>query len=224
MLFFLLFYTAFITPLRITFFEDDTSLSWTINDYFIDALFVIDITITFNSAFYTELHELIYSRRLVTINYFKTWFLLDILAIFPFDLVMIHTQTSTTNYNYFQLSRIPRTYRLVRMARIFYMLKKISHNKLVDKFQEYFQINSGIRRVLIFFLTVIVCVHIMGCFWYYAAKIENFETDTWATSLGYHPSEKFALYIASIYWSVSTIATVGFGDIRGYNDRKFICE
>lgn len=64
-----------------------------------------------------------------------------------------------------------------------------------------------------------VCVHVMACFWYYAAKVEDFGPDTWVTNFGYNPTEKFAIYTASIYWTVTTISTVGFGDIRAYNDR-----
>ena len=126
-------YTAFITPIRITFYEEDNSFAWIFVDYLIDSLFIIDIIITLNSAFYRSENEFISSRKAVILNYLKTWFVLDILALFPFELVLPRDST-TSNYNYFKLSRIPRTYRLIRMARIFYMVRSFQHNKFLDKF------------------------------------------------------------------------------------------
>lgn len=126
-------YTAFITPIRITFYEEDNSFAWVFVDYLIDSLFVIDIIITLNSAFYRSGNEFISSRKVVILNYLKTWFVLDILALFPFELVL-PSDSTTSNYNYFKLSRIPRTYRLIRMARIFYMVRSFQHNKFLDKF------------------------------------------------------------------------------------------
>jgi hypothetical protein len=199
----------------LTFFDEE-HVGWDTMDYVIDSLFLIDIVITLNSAYY-EGNDLITSRRQITLNYLKTWFFLDILAIFPFEWVL--SADSNQNINaYFKLTRIPRIYRLIRMARMIQMVKKIRHNKYVERLQEYFQLNAGIRRVLTFLCTVIVCVHIMGCFWYYAAKINDFGPQTWVHEYQLDPNDKGRLYVASIYWAVTTISTVGFGDIHAYND------
>jgi hyperpolarization activated cyclic nucleotide-gated potassium channel 1 len=58
----------------------------------------------------------------------------------------------------------------------------------------------------------------MGCFWYYAAKINNFEEGTWVYELGLSEQSPAELYITSVYWAVATIATVGFGDIHAFNE------
>ena len=52
--------------------------------YVIDSCFFIDILIAANTGFYKN-GVLIMNRRLIIITYFKTWFILDLLATFPFD-------------------------------------------------------------------------------------------------------------------------------------------
>jgi len=69
-------------------------------------------------------------------------------------------------------------------------------------------------------MTVIVCVHIMGCFWYYSAKIYYFGPNTWVYESQLYDTSDLMLYLISIYWAISTISTVGFGDIHAYNERK----
>lgn len=122
--------------------------------------------------------------------------------------------------DYFKLTKLPRLYRLIRVARIVKMFKKMKKNKYAEALEDSLNFNAGVIRVVIFFFTVVICVHIMGCFWYYAAKIKNFEPQTWVYEHGYADSDSYTIYMASIYWTVTTISTVGFGDIRAYNDCK----
>lgn len=58
----------------------------------------------------------------------------------------------------------------------------------------------------------------MGCLWYLVAKIYDFGPETWVYELGLTSLSKYELYLASIYWAVATICTVGFGDIHAFND------
>jgi hypothetical protein len=51
-------------------------------------MFAIDTVLIFNTAFYDDNWELIDGRKLIAITYMKGWFLIDILAIVPFDLII----------------------------------------------------------------------------------------------------------------------------------------
>ena len=55
--------------------------------HFIDSLFFLDIIVNFNSAYLTSLHEIEDNRKKIALNYMKTWFVIDILAIIPFELI-----------------------------------------------------------------------------------------------------------------------------------------
>ena len=86
--------TCIQTPLNIAFEDLDASKvdngvkSFVILDYIIDALFLIDILVIFNSAFYDEDVELIDDRKDIAISYIQGWFIVDLLAIIPFDQII----------------------------------------------------------------------------------------------------------------------------------------
>lgn len=68
-------------------------------------------------------------------------------------------------------------------------------------------------RLLKVFLTVVICAHIVACLWYFIAKLEGFNPDTWVSRSGYMDDNDGRIYIAAIYWSFTTMSTVGYGDI-----------
>ena len=49
----------------------------------------MDIIINFNSAFLNESYLTIDDRKVIVCNYLKGWFLFDLLAVFPFGLILL---------------------------------------------------------------------------------------------------------------------------------------
>jgi potassium voltage-gated channel Eag-related subfamily H member 8 len=104
--------TSIITPYRIAFTEDET-LGWTIFDLFVDSIFLIDLVATFFTAYYNNEDDLITDRKQIALNYFKSWFFIDFIAIFPVSYIV-----TSSNYNSLaRLARLPRLYRLLKMAK-----------------------------------------------------------------------------------------------------------
>ena len=58
-----------------------------IANYTIDFLFLIDIILNFNMAYYDEDFAIIEDRCEIAKTYLMGWFVIDVLAIFPFDLI-----------------------------------------------------------------------------------------------------------------------------------------
>lgn len=78
----LLLYTATFTPYRTAFIEEG-GLALLIIDYVVDFLFFLDILVNFISAI--ELNNKVLEVRWphIAFKYFRTWFFLDIIAVFP---------------------------------------------------------------------------------------------------------------------------------------------
>lgn len=81
-----LLFTCIATPLRVAFYETD-NLQWTIINYIVDFAFFLDIFVSFNSAYYDQDFKIIEQRNEIAYKYFHGWFLLDLLSIFPFEVV-----------------------------------------------------------------------------------------------------------------------------------------
>ena len=79
----LLLYTATFVPYRVAFFESEFAFI-TVLDWFIDGLFSIDIIINFMSAYEKTETQLETRFKWIAIDYLKSWFIFDVLAIIPF--------------------------------------------------------------------------------------------------------------------------------------------
>ncbi len=109
----------------------EVPIAWKIWDWIVDTVIVVDIFLTIFTAYKDHNDNLIDSPCVIFKNYLKSWLLLDILAVFPFDLI-IKTKKKESGGGYtdlFALLRLPRLYRLIRVARVIKMTKKAKKNK-----------------------------------------------------------------------------------------------
>ena len=60
-------------------------------DLWLDVLFFIDIIIRFNTPIYLQ-GRLITDRKIIVIAYLKSWFVLDLIACFPFSYLRKNSQ------------------------------------------------------------------------------------------------------------------------------------
>lgn len=69
-------------------------------DVIIDCFFILDMLVTFNAGYY-EQGGLVLKRRMIVLNYLKGWFLIDLIASFPYMWVVGDASqifSSTNNY------------------------------------------------------------------------------------------------------------------------------
>jgi hypothetical protein len=73
-------------PLQIAF--DYKSYDWCVAYYLIDFFFMSDIFVTFFTTLPETDEEIeMTDRKVIALNYLKGWFFIDLMAIFPFDLL-----------------------------------------------------------------------------------------------------------------------------------------
>ena len=77
--------TIIYYPYRICFVDEDHYDDLVLIDNFVDGFFMIDIIINSISSYYDEKNQLVFNLRTIMLNYFKGWFLIDFLTIFPYE-------------------------------------------------------------------------------------------------------------------------------------------
>ena len=55
--------------------------------------------------------------------------------------------------------------------------------------------------------------HLSACFYYFTARISDFDESTWVSRLDLLDSSIYQKYVTSLYWSIQTLTTVGYGDV-----------
>ena len=83
-----LIFTAIVTPYEVAFLDMSVvNALWYIN-WIVNVLFFIDMIINFFLAYFDD-EELtwIVSKRKIAVRYLSGWFIIDIVSIFPFDMV-----------------------------------------------------------------------------------------------------------------------------------------
>ena len=211
--------SSIVTPVRVAFYDLEMSyeIEWQVIEMFIDVVFFLDIVFSFFSAYYNKMEMLISGRREIACGYLKSWFIIDVISIFPLALVA----NSTVN-QLAKLARMPRIYKIIKTAKWgslsncrFIRLMKLAKAKTKIKKElarvstEAIETDRVITYVLIFF---ILC-HNLSCLWFLLAKLQDFNELTWLARYDYLDSTRIEQYIAGLYFIVTTITTVGYGDI-----------
>ena len=202
----LILYVCVVMPFRLAFdLKDNTSLK-TI-EYLIDGSFLVDIILQFFSSYFDE-NELVMveTHREIATRYLKTWFVFDIISIFPFEAVMKGTSLSkaSTTVRIARISKIGKMTRFVRIVKFMNVFRR-AKKTLKDQVK----INSSLLRMMTFFGACLICVHLFSCIWigfaaadsrnWLTAKISSLIDD--GESLSLEKSEDvYRKYVLSAYF------------------------
>ncbi|XP_062451321.1 potassium voltage-gated channel subfamily H member 4 [Rhea pennata] len=217
------FYVAVTVPYNVCFTGTEESpsaaRSTIVSDIAVEMLFILDIVLNFRTTYVSQSGQVVYDPRSICIHYVATWFFVDLIAALPFDLLYVFNVTVTS------LVHLLKTVRLLRLLR------------LLQKLDRYSQYSAMVLTLLMSVFALLA--HWMACIWYVIGRKEMESNDPltwdigWLHELGKRleapyinnsvggPSIRSA-YIASLYFTLSSLTSVGFGNVCANTDAEKI--
>ncbi|XP_020668238.3 voltage-gated inwardly rectifying potassium channel KCNH7 isoform X3 [Pogona vitticeps] len=217
----LVIYTAIFTPYSAAFLLNDNEeqkrrvCGYSCNplnmvDLIVDIMFIIDILINFRTTYVNQNEEVVSDPAKIAIHYFKGWFLIDMVAAIPFDLLIFGSGSDETT-TLIGLLKTARLLRLVRVAR------------KLDRYSEY-----GAAVLMLLMCIFALIAHWLACIWYAIGNVERHYLTPkigWLDSLGEQLGKHYNVsdlssgpsikdkYVTALYFTFSSLTSVGFGNV-----------
>ncbi|XP_075873142.1 potassium voltage-gated channel subfamily H member 6a [Nelusetta ayraudi] len=228
----LVLYTAVFTPYSAAFLLTELeekrrrTCGYTCNplnvvDLVVDIMFIVDILINFRTTYVNRNDEVVSQPRRIAQHYFKGWFLIDIVAAIPFDLLIYRSESEegeTVDPQTTTLIGLLKTARLLRLVRV---------ARKLDRYSEY-----GAAVLLLLMCTFALIAHWLACIWYAIGNMERTNLarmgamkigwlDNLAEQIGkqYNDSDLESgpsvkdKYVTALYFTFSSLTSVGFGNV-----------
>ncbi|XP_014028637.1 potassium voltage-gated channel subfamily H member 7 [Salmo salar] len=217
----LVIYTAILTPYSAAFLLNDREeqmrreCGYSCNplnvvDFMVDIMFIVDIVINFRTTYVNLNEEVVSQPGKIAIQYFKGWFLIDMVAAIPFDLLIFGSGSDETT-TLIGLLKTARLLRLVRVAR------------KLDRYSEY-----GAAVLMLLMCIFALIAHWLACIWYAIGNVEKPYLEHkigWLDNLGVSIGKRYNYsdpssgpsikdkYVTALYFTFSSLTSVGFGNV-----------
>ncbi|XP_051567840.1 potassium voltage-gated channel subfamily H member 7-like isoform X2 [Myxocyprinus asiaticus] len=217
----LVIYTAIFTPYSAAFLLNDleerkrrecgySCSPLNVVDLIVDIMFIVDILINFRTTYVNTNEEVVSHPAKIAVHYFKGWFLIDMVAAIPFDLLIFGSGSEETT-TLIGLLKTARLLRLVRVAR------------KLDRYSEY-----GAAVLMLLMCIFALIAHWLACIWYAIGNMEKpylEHTIGWLDNLGMSIGKQYNYsdpasgpsikdkYVTALYFTFSSLTSVGFGNV-----------
>ncbi|KAM4698553.1 voltage-gated delayed rectifier potassium channel KCNH8-like [Rhinophrynus dorsalis] len=235
------FYVAVTVPYNVCFTinRDDNSSSRSppsVSDIFVEILFMLDILLNFRTTYVSKSGQVVYDPRSICVHYATTWFFVDLIAALPFDLLYAFS------VNVYFGVHLLKTVRLLRLLRLLQKLDRYSQYSAVvlTLLMSMFGLLAHWMACVWYFIgqkefesNEIGWLHEfskrLGIPFSVAEKISSANNTIQPNSS--HGGNQTLLiggptlrssYITSLYFALSSLTSVGFGNVSANTDAEKI--
>uniref|UniRef100_A0A4Y0BTV6 Cyclic nucleotide-binding domain-containing protein n=1 Tax=Anopheles funestus TaxID=62324 RepID=A0A4Y0BTV6_ANOFN len=195
-------------------------------DLIVDVTFVVDILINFRTTFVNGQDEVVSHPGRIAVHYLSGWFLIDLVAAIPFDLLLVGSDTDELGLDKDETTTLIGLLKTARLLRLVRVARKI------DRYSEY-----GAAVLVLLMATFALIAHWLACIWYAIGNAERpllkakigwldaLAQDTqeyyFPNNTGGGPSVK-SRYVTALYFTFTSLTSVGFGNVAPNTDAEKI--
>mmetsp|Transcript_23006 Transcript_23006/g.51880 ORF Transcript_23006/g.51880 Transcript_23006/m.51880 type:complete len:641 (+) Transcript_23006:272-2194(+) len=203
---------------------------WVINQL-VNLVFVVDMFLSFQTMYRESARRgggVVKDLRKIRRRYVRGWFAVDVVSIVPFSYI--------PGAGSLGILRVVRVLRLLKLARM------LRASRIYQRFQARNSMPHSVEAMVKLIVILMVVAHWAACAWAMTATLQASSAYTWLDGVaeGYYcddferpcpddgrPARSvlpgYMIYYAAIYWSVTTITSVGYGDItpKNFNEMAF---
>jgi CRP-like cAMP-binding protein len=174
----LLIFTACVTPFEIGFFTTELNGLFFLNRI-IDVGFACDIYINLKLAYFDRILGWVYDPAKCMHRYFKSWFWIDALALFPWDVLTFCVEAGSETSNVGEdggANSALRRLKIMRLLKALKIAKLIRMAKGVRMFKQIAtkaNLSNRSRMLLKYSVVITMVTHWIACAWGLVARIQS---------------------------------------------------
>ena len=234
--------------------DDDSGCGAVIFDTLVDVFFLVDICLSFVTAVQPPVGETVVRPRDIARHYLLGFFVLDLASALPLQLIAMLTvsrsnDSADANDDSSTLAaslELLRLLRLLRLARLLKLLRLLRMNAYFKKLYADLGLNKSATELAELANYLALVLHLLACAWFGSVQtlhpplVDGGEQRqlAWASLVHTDPglgcdaagycaehARIDARYLYSMYWALTTLSTIGFGDICANSDgeKLFAC-
>ncbi|MBN1685627.1 MAG: ion transporter [Spirochaetales bacterium] len=154
-------------------------------------VFIVDMFVSFNTSFIYQ-GKNIEDKREVARRYLRGWFTIDLIAALPLGIILTFLLTPEGS--------------AVHLVRVLALIKLFHVGKTMQRIGGT-NVNPAILRLSLLVFWILLAAHVASCGWIFLNE----------TPVG---TQNYERYIRAFYWTITTITTIGYGDITPEGPRQ----